>query len=1445
MIGLAHSKPLPKDCKTDTFIRHAPSPCAAWNSIRPCIACLAPFLLTAAYAQAQFGAQPVGSTSNAQPIQVTATTAGTLTSVEVLTLGSANGDFAAAGLSNCALASLTIGGKCTQSVTFTPTAPGLRLGALVLVGMVNGASTVLGTTYLSGTGTGGLGVLVTGNMIPVAGQLGFFTGVADGQPATHAVLDQPGSIVLDGAGNMYIADTGHNRVRMVCGAAATPTIQGTTCAGAGIISTIAGDGNAAYTGDGGLASSATLNSPGYVALDGAGNLYIADTGNNVIRKINAVTGAIATVAGNGSIGNSNLNQVGDGGPATSANLNQPEGVTLDPSGNLYIADTNNHRIRMVSAATGIITTVAGSGFTSSNGTGGYNGDNIAAGTAQLNFPYAVAFDPAGNMYIPDSQNNRIREVLATGDVVTASSKIVTYAGTGNTGATACAAIPFAATQADVWSPSGVAVDAAGNVYIAETQNAAIRKVSGPASSNPGLISTFIQAGCGSSYAGSKFVSLTLYAPAGLFLDGGGNLYIADTLNMVVEEVQGNFAALNVGAPVRQTEISQPLSKTVENDGNAALNLTTINAATNAEVDGAVANSCSSGQTLAVNAQCEVGAVFAPVGTPALSSDTVETPGIDVGEDTGSTVAAPGSPLVIELVGTAAPIASTVTTVASSLNPSGFGQNVTFTVTVNAAAGTGSLTGTVSISDTFGGNTATLASGLSPSASGGVTFSIPTLAVGQHSITAAYDNTHDPAHMASTSSPALVETVLEGTAVGLTSSANPSTAGQTVTFTATVTSLGGGVNPTGTVTFFDGSTPLSTPTLNGNDVVTYTTSALTNGMHQISAVYNGSSSTEVQGSTSPALNQDVQTTSAIAVSSSLNPSTYGVAVTFTVTITSGATFPATGIVNFLDNGVSIGTRTLSGNPGAATFTTSTLTAGTHPITVSYAGDNYNQAALSAAPISQVVQQGQTVTTVSAAPIPGIAGTSETISATVTLASGSAPITGTVTFTSGTTQLGSATLNASGVATITPTLAPGSYQVVATYGGNANAIGSGSAALACSGSPLITCSGAAPLFYAVVLATTQTALTVSPNPAIVFAAVTFSATVTGNGATPTGSVNFLADGVVIGTSPLSGGSATFTDSALPAGSYTMTAEYLGNTDDAISTSANVSETVSAIPTTTALGTAATTGVNPQVVLVATVVNSSAGPEPTGTVTFYNDTASSGTGTSGNGATSLGTVTLDKSGAATLTPNLVSGANYSIYAVYGGDSDHGSSTSQTATISGTVSGFTVTVTPSTATIPTSQNATVTITLTSTTGFADTVGLGCASLPAVVNCHFASISLNLPANGTVSTELTIDTNNPLSGGASAMNRRAGGGRFSLAACFLPFSFAFGCLFWRLRRRNARFFTMTLFLILAAAACVASGCSSFSQVTAAPGNYVIQVTGTGAATNVIEFQNVNLDITK
>jgi large repetitive protein len=1420
-----------QDCKVHLLTRNLPSEPAARSWGLQGIACAMALLLAATCAHAQFGAQTVGASSGSQGITVTATVAGTVSSVEVLSLGSTSGDFAAGtGASNCASASLAVGGKCTESVTFTPAAPGLRLGAVVLVSTVGGVNTVLGTAYLSGTGQGGLGVLVAGNVLPVAGQLGIYKDpdIGDGGPATKAELHEPGGAVLDGAGNLYIADTDHNRIRMVCDVAAGPTptatIAGTTCTNAGIISTIAGNGDPAYTGDGGLAANATVSSPESVALDGAGNLYIADSANNVIRMINAATGVITTVAGNfnGTVCSGASDPVGDGCAATKATLNQPEGVTLDGNGNLYIADTYNNRIREVNAATGVIATIAGSGA------GGYNGDNMPAGTAELNLPYAVAFDAAGNMYIPDSANHRIRKVLAVSGVITAGSNITTFAGTGQPGLTACTATPVAANSAIVWAPSGVAVDAAGNVYIAETQNAAIRKVSAAT----GDISTLVQNGCGNYYFNDQFMPQVLYGPTGLYLDGMGDLYITDTLDMLIWKVQGNFVAIDLSTPVFQGQTSPTQPQTVENDGNAPLDLASITVETppnppDAEVDTTVANSCANGQTLTENADCEVGAVFAPPASPVLTVNTQETPIIDVADESMTGTALSTSPLKIELVGTAEPLYATNTLVTSSPNPSGLGQSVTFTVTVTT--GSGALTGTVSISDTFSGVTTTLATALPVTASGSnsatATFAISTLLVGLHSITATYTPGTTDVHTGSTS-PVYTQSVAEGTGVTLTSSGSPSTVGgniiylstvgQSVTFTATVSNSGGGINPTGTVYFYDGFMLLGSQAINASYMATYTTSALTNGMHSITAQFVPSADTQLQSSTSPVLSQDVQAAAKIALISSQNPSTYGTAVTFTATITSSAAFPATGTVTFLNNGVSVGTGTLSGNPATATLLISSLPVGTDPITVTYAGDAYNSSASSAV-LSQVVDEGQTVTTVTlATPNPGVAGTTETISATVTLTSGSAPLAGTVTFTSGTQTLGSATLTA-GAASITPTLAIGSYQVVAAYQPS---------------NPNAGASTSAPFPYSVVLATTQTTLVVAPNPDLVLTPITFTALVAGNGGTPTGSVNFLVNGTVVGTTALSGGKATYTDSTLLVGTYSITAQYLGDTNDSTSVSTATSLTVTTIPTTTVITSGITTGANPQVILVAAVLDNGAGPVPTGTVTFY------------NGNTVLGSATVDSTGAATITPSLALGANYSVDAVYSGDAEHGSSTSSALSVSGTPVDFGVTVTPATVTMASSQNATVTVTLISNANFTGTIGLGCSTLPVAVNCHFASISLNLPAGGSVSTQLTIDTNNPLGGGSSAMNRRPGDGRFSLAGLFLPLSLGFGFIFWRWRRRHARVFTMALVLVLTAAAFVATGCGGFSQATAAPGTYVIQVTGTNTASDVVHYQNVTLNIT-
>jgi hypothetical protein len=252
---------------------------------------------------------------------------------------------------------------------------------------------------------------------------------------------------------------------------------------------------------------------------------------------------------------------------------------------------------------------------------------------------------------------------------------------------------------------------------------------------------------------------------------------------------------------------------------------------------------------------------------------------------------------------------------------------------------------------------------------------------------------------------------------------------------------------------------------------------------------------------------------------------------------------------------------------------------------------------------------------------------------------------------------------------------------------------------------------------------------------------------------------------------------------------------------------------------------------VILLATV-GGSTGPMPTGTVTF---TA---------GTTTIGSASLNSSGVATFTPNLGLGM-YSIVASYGGDATHSISVSLPVSISGTPTSFTVSINPPSVTMATTQNATVTVSLTSVDSFTDTIGLGCASLPAAITCHFSSPTVNLAANGIQTTQLTIDTDNPLGGGSSAMNAHVGDRGTWMAGLFFPLSVFFGCLLARFRKRHWAAFTTMLLLLLGGAAMLATGCSSFSQISAAPGTYVIQVNGTGVNSNISHYQSFTLTITK
>ena len=387
-------------------------------------------------------------------------------------------------------------------------------------------------------------VATSGTITTVAGN-GKYGYAGDGGPASSAELNGPWGVAVDAAGNVYIADSGNNCIRKV-------TADGN-------IATIAGNSNYGYAGDGGSISLAVFNQPSRVAVDSAGNVYIADCGNNRIRKAVAATGTISTVAGNGTAGYS-----GDGGLAinaqiASAGLYCTTGLAVDAGGNLYIADHDNNRVRKVTAD-GIITTVAGTGAP------GFSGDGGPAVNAQLNRPAGVAVDAAGNLYIADAWNYRVRKVAADG-------AITTVAGNGTQGFSGDGG---PATSQALSGPQSLAVDAAGNLYITDgnilrklttagtmywTQIASVKNLASAVVDKAGnvfvidtdyngIVEMMADGTNGTVAGGGRItggISATGYTgdggaatsarmggPTGIAVDPGtGRLYIADTYNGVI------------------------------------------------------------------------------------------------------------------------------------------------------------------------------------------------------------------------------------------------------------------------------------------------------------------------------------------------------------------------------------------------------------------------------------------------------------------------------------------------------------------------------------------------------------------------------------------------------------------------------------------------------------------------------------------------------------------------------------------------------------------------------------------------------------------------------------------------------------------------------------------------------------------------------------------------
>jgi large repetitive protein len=1103
---------------------------------------------------------------------------GSISAISVLAQGIANQDFVLGTGGSCTVGTNYFAGQtCTVAVSFQPVYPGLRQGAVVL--LANDGS-VLGSELIAGTAVGSIAIIVPAFIQGAAGN-GQWIYQGDGGSAQNASLFLPMAAVPDEAKNLFISDSNNERVRRVDAAT-------------GIISTVAGNGSPGFSGDGGLATNASLETPSALAIDGAGNLYICDSGNNAVRMVSAATGVISTVAGIGS----QPGYSGDGGQAINANLSHPNGLAFDGDHFLYISDTGNNVIRRVDMSTGIITTVVG------NGTAGFAGDGGSATAGMLNYPWGIALGGDGSLYIADLSNNRIRRVSPAGTLSTvAGSGIEGFGGDGGP-----------ATQAMLNVPAAVAVDVAGNMYIADSGNQLVRKVNFAT----GEIDTIAGSRSPNTIGNNgPATEATLDGPYSVSLDSAGDLYIADMFHHMIRELTPWEQSLFYPV-MRVGRVSAPIVLTVENDGNGPLDFTALQL-TEAKLDPAT-TTCAVAQAVASDATCTLGIEFAPT-TPANPVTDALLFMISNASDRYETIYVNGVALSVD---------PTLETLTSSVNPVAIGAPVTFTSTV-VTSGSSAPTGTVNFMDG-----AVQIGAATLNASSVATFSISTLALGSHVITAVYGG--DSQNAAATS-PSLTENVQQPTTTTMTSNPNPSMAETSVVFTATVTGpSGAGVLPGGTVTFYDGTLALGVSTLNVSGVATLSITSLSAGTHKITAGYGGDGKN--LASQSAILVQTVSqmpTKTSVATS---NANIYaGISVTFTSVVSRTDSVIPTGVVTFMDGNTSIGAGTLDGT-GTTTWTATGLSAGTHSITAVYAGDANNLTSTSTV-LTEIVQQIATSTTIAANVNPANAGAMLQLTATVSAVGGvtgksagpgisnAGSFSGTATFQDGATVLGTATVSAGGVATLNiSTLSVGAHNITANYGGSTN----------------YATSSSTPMLQTITLATTSTVLASSLTPSLAGRSVVLTASVAGTGGIPTGTITFI-DGtgaISLGTGTLNAqGIATFTLSTLAVGQHSIVAVYSGDAKDSTSTSGALLQTVQIATTSVSLASS----VNPSsfaaaVTFIANITTT--GGTATGTVTFF------------DGSTALGTSPVNAGSAVFSTSTLTLGA-HSITATYSGDSNN----------------------------------------------------------------------------------------------------------------------------------------------------------------------------------------------
>ena len=1304
-----------------------------------------------------FAAINVGATGVSQSFYALLNQADTIQSFQTPTGFT---DFTTGTVSGCTLGSSSAAGViCGAPVTFAPLGPGLRTAPLTVTDG-NSASYAIG---LVGTGNAPQISIAPGNISTVIGN--GTVGYPGGSSSLTAELDHPSASVVDGSGTVYIADAANNAVRKIK---------------AGVITTIAGTGSAGFGGDGSVASGARLSNPTALALDAAGDIFIVDTGNNRIRVVyesNAalgclielenstlfglsagatscagatstpVAGDIYTVAGSGTAG-----FAGDGALATAANLMGPAGLAVDTAGNVYIADTGNNRVRMVTAATGNIVTIAG------NGTAGFaNGTN--ATTAELYGPTALTLDQAGNLYIADTLNAAVRKLALS------AATITTLAGNGTAGYSGDGG---AATSATLSSPSGIALDAASNLYIADTGNNRVRLVL----SSGGTITTIVGNGT-AAYAGDGDESLiaSLDQPKGVALDSVGRLYLADTLNNRIRFVDTTTSSLSFGT-VNPGTSSLPLTATAINIGNQALMLSSLSITANFTQQASGGTDCTATTTLSPGQSCNVELVFDPQTTGSFTGAITFT---------DNSLHQTAGTQTIQLSGSSAvtPTGLTVANLPAAV-VAGKAQSVTVSP-VHGSAIVTSYTGTVTFSSTDPKAVLPANYTYTSTDAGTHVFPITLETAGAQSVTVVDTSNANITGAESTSVTAaaasLLSTVsgnnqtvqLDGafalplTAQVLDAYGNP-VSGVTVTFSAPSTGASG--------TFAGGAVTAQVTTNASGDAVSPVFTANTaSGSYAVTA----SATSLIAVSFSLINSGSVVPTVTLAMSPTVSSLYYGQSVVLTATINPSTVngIAATGTVTFYDNcstqgPLAIGTGSIKS--GVASYTDSVPSTCVHSFTASYGGDSNFAANTTTTAIPLTINPATaTLTGPSQTPVTINVGQAGQISVAVAgefNGTNIVPPTGSLTYQIGTTgtpvaapiALGNATLS------IPNTQAGGTYTVSVLYAGDDN---------------YQATSLNIPL--SIIFQTQTITFPAVASQTYGNSAITLSATASSN---------------LPVTFKLDSGSGVLSSNTLAiagAGSIVVEADQVGNSTYSAATPVQQTIVVAKAATQTALAVSTTSAnAGTSITLTATVssnVNTTGGlAGPTQTVAFY------------SGTTLLGLGAVNSAGVAIYKTTALPSGQDSITAQYVGDSNFLTSTSAAQTIAIATPTFTFTLPSSSFTVASGQSVSTTVSLTSVGGYVGTVSFSCSKLPVYTSCIFLPNPVSLTANSAASVFVVIQTNAP-----------------SLAYLLLPAGLFFAGFLAKRKKWNKHSQVWLGGVLLAVGLCAISGCGSQGNPNEAP----------------------------